>query len=386
MMQLCDRSLCTGCTACFSICPAGCISMVADDHGFLFPVIDTAGCTGCGLCERICPITTPLTLSTNCSKAYAAYSTNETVRMQSSSGGIFTELAKVVLEEGGVVFGAAYNEQFDVTHIYVDAEEDLGKLRGAKYAQSDLRGIFPEVKTKLDRGQTVLFAGTPCQVAGLKAFLRADYKNLLTVDFVCHSVPSPMAWRKYVKYRAQADNNGIFPSQINLRSKATGWSRYHYSNQFNYTNGNIHTERSGESLYMKLFVGGFISREACADCHFKGYHRVSNLTLGDFWGIWDIAPEMDDDKGTSVLLVHSNKGYAILERIKNNLRLQEVSLQEASAQNQAMLTASKANSNRPEVLACIREGKWSECESYFPKQKQSIVSKLTHFIHSKLHK
>ena len=351
--------------------------MVADENGFLCPVIDTENCVDCGLCENTCPIITPLKTAENEPKAYAAYSKDEAVRMQSSSGGVFTEIAKAVLAEGGVVFGVAYNEQFEVVHICVDSETELAKLRGAKYAQSDLRGIFAEVKAELDAGQKLLFSGTPCQVGGLKAYLRKDYPNLLTVDFVCHSVPSPMAWREYVKYRAEQDNGGKLPQTIDLRSKTTGWSRYQYSNLFRYEDGANHIAKSTESLYMKLFVGGYINRESCENCQFKGYSRVSDLTIGDFWGIWDISPEMDDNKGTSVVLVQSSYSAELLAKISERLALKEVSLEEASRQNQAMLKISSPNAHREEVFSLIKAGRIAECGKWF------VAKKVSYFIYFK---
>ena len=236
MPMLATKEYCTGCTACASICPKGSIAMEADENGFLYPVIDAERCVDCGLCERSCAVINPLEKPKNEPLAYAAYTKDEAVRTESSSGGVFTELAKVVLAEKGAVFGATYNHQFEVVHICVENEDGLKHLRGAKYAQSNLQGVFSEAKYRLDHGQKVLFSGTPCQVGGLKAYLRKDYSNLITVDFVCHSVPSPMAWRQYVKYRAQKDNAGRLPAAINLRSKKTGWSRYQYSNLFEYEN------------------------------------------------------------------------------------------------------------------------------------------------------
>ena len=292
--------------------------------------------------------------------------------MESSSGGVFTELAKAVLKENGAVFGAAYDDKFEVAHICVECESDLAKIRGAKYAQSSLANVFPEVKTRLNQGQNVLFSGTPCQVGGLKAYLRKDYGNLLTVDFVCHSVPSPMAWKEYVKYRAQKDNGGSLPEKINLRSKITGWSRYQYSNVFTYANGKEYAARSGESLYMKLFVGGYINRKSCETCRFKGYSRVSDLTIGDFWGIWDIAPEMDDDKGTSVVLVQSQQGRQIIERLEDRLSLKRVTLEDASWQTGAMLKPMHSNARRTEALQMIRNGSMVDFESWFAERKLTM--------------
>ena len=375
MPNLVNRNECTGCTACASVCPKGCITMTADENGFLCPVVEAEKCVSCGLCEKACPIITPLEKPTNEPVAYAAYSRDEAMRLSSSSGGVFTEFARAVLKDGGAVFGATYDAQFEVVHICVENEADLAKLRGAKYAQSDLGDSFRNVKRRLEQGQKVLFSGTPCQVGGLKAFLRKDYENLLTVDFVCHSVPSPMAWREYVKYRAQQDNGGEMPTAINLRDKQTGWTNYQYSNLFTYADGHTHAARSGESLYMKLFVGDYINRESCANCRFKGYSRVSDLTIGDFWGIWDIAPEMDDNKGTSVVLVQTGRGAELLQSVADRLILKAVMLEEASKQNGAMLNAAQSNPRRAEALALIRSGQIGECESWFTAPKATPVQK-----------
>lgn len=379
MPNLATKEYCTGCTACASVCPKGCISMAPDENGFLCPVVNTNKCVSCGLCERICPVISPLKKNESEPRAYAAYSRDERMRLESSSGGVFTELAKAILKNGGAVFGATYNERFEVAHICAESEADLAKLRGAKYAQSDLRGIFSEVKARLENEQPILFSGTPCQVGGLKAFLQKDYDNLIAVDFVCHSVPSPMAWQEYVKFRAAHDNSGTLPLAVNLRSKETGWSHYQYSNLFQYANTHSHAVKSGESLYMKLFVGGYINRESCANCQFKGYSRVSDVTIGDFWGVWDIAPDMDDNKGTSVVLVQSNQGAKLFSQIEDQLVLKAVSLEDASQQNQAMLKSFPSSEGRQEALAVMREGRITDCEKWFaPKTPSLAVRVKTH--------
>lgn len=371
MPNLADKKECTGCTACVNTCPKQCLEIQTDEEGFRYPnLVRTEACIACGACERVCPVLSNKHRETEKYPiAYAAVSLDEMCRLQSSSGGIFTEIAKYVLAQGGVVYGAEYNEQFDVVHCCVQTVEDLQRIRGAKYAESDLGKSFADVRIRLNRGQMVLFSGTPCQVAGLKSFLKKDYTNLVCVDFICHGVPSPMAWKAYVKYRAKKDADGAKVTAINLRAKHTGWSRYRYSNLFQYENGKEHSATSSESLFMKLFVGDSISRPSCENCMFKGYSRVSDITLGDFWGIWDILPEMDDDKGTSVVLLQSEQGQKIWNEISGSVKAQEVSLDEASMQNQSLLQPSKANPNRAKVLKMIREGKLAECESLFLERK-----------------
>ena len=376
MPALAEKAYCTGCTACASICPKNCIGMFPDGDGFLHPRIDPDICVECGLCQTVCPVLSPSAKAETLPRAYAAYSRDEAIRLESSSGGIFTEIARTVLADGGAVYGAAYNAQFAVVHICAETEADLAGLRGAKYAQSDLTGIFTKIHTQLNQGRTVLFSGTPCQVAGLKAFLRKDYENLLTVDFVCHSVPSPMAWQAYVKYRAELDNNGEMPHAINLRSKLTGWTNYRYSNLFTYADGHSHAAKSGESLYMKLFVGGYINRESCANCHFKGYSRISDLTVGDFWGVWNIAPEMDDNKGTSLILVQSPKGSALLDSVRGKVVLKPVTAEDSSRHNGAMLNPHHPNERRAAALEMIRSGRIGECENWFLPKKPSVAKRI----------
>ncbi len=367
------------CTACAAVCPRGCITMAADAYGFPYPVVDGDSCIGCGLCETVCPVLSPQKC-VHSPAAYAAQSRDECLRWESSSGGVFSELARAVLAQGGAVFGAAYDETFQVVHRCVEREADLAALRGAKYAQSHLGTTFAQVQQRLKTGQTVLFSGTPCQVTGLRAFLRQDYPNLITVDFVCHGVPAPLAWREYVTYRTGRDRGGKAPQAINLRSKVSGWSRYRYCNVFSYPDGTCHAQQSSQSLFMKLFVEDFINRESCACCPCKGYSRVSDFTLGDFWGIWDILPELDDDKGTSLVLVQSEKGQRLWGQISPGLTLCPVTLEQASAQNPSLLSSSAAHPNRAQALERIRGGDIAACEAFLSpgsaSKLKSILKKL----------
>ena len=353
--HLADKEKCTGCTACVNRCPMSCIEMRKDKDGFAYPFVpDTSLCISCGLCESTCPIQNDHQPIRNEPMAFAAYSKDLSLRMASSSGGIFSEIAKEVLHNNGLVFGAAYDNEFKVYHTLIEKADDLSKLRGAKYAESWLGNSFSIIQEALDSGRQVLFTGTPCQVAGLKAYLNREDDNLLCIDFICHGVPSPMVWEKYIKYRSESDNKGEPPIAINLRDKSSGWSHYRYSNCFKYADGKEQRDLSNESGYMKLFTQDYILRASCGSCSFKGYSRSSDITLGDFWGIWNIAPEMDDDCGTSVVLIQSEKGRVFWNLILERIHFKKVLLEQVSKQNPSILTSSNHNIHREKVLEMIR--------------------------------
>lgn len=379
MPELASRLECTGCTACASACPNQCINMTENQEGFLYPEIDSSKCIECSLCVRSYPICSQLPIPVQETIAYAAYTKSSELRKESSSGGIFSELALAVLEQGGVVFGVAYSEQFEVNHICVESADELYRLRGAKYTQSSLEGIFSKVKSYLKQKRRVLFSGTPCQVAGLKAFLKTEDALLLCVDFVCHGVPSPAVWQSYVKYRSKVDNNGEMPLSIDMRSKESGWSYYRYSNVFRYEQKQWRST-SGDNLYMKIFVGDYINRLSCSNCQAKGYNRMSDITLGDFWGVWDIEPEMDDNKGTSLVLVHTQAAKSILEQFSDQIVLKKITLQQASKQNQSMLVSSPAPNKRETVIQKCLDGKFDELQGYFAESQKSPEAPLVNVL------
>lgn len=223
-----------------------------------------------------------------------------------------------------------------------------------------MKEAFLSIKKQLDSGRIVLFSGTPCQVAGLKAFLKRDYENLVCIDFVCHGVPSPMVWEKYVKYRSLTDNSDSFPQHINLRNKESGWSHYAYSVEFAYADKKRYLCKNGDDPFMQLFVKDYILRESCSSCHFKGYHRVSDITLGDFWGIWNINPKMDDNKGTSLILTHTAKGEKMMNAVSENIKCEQVYLEQAARENPSLLRSSVHKQNRDIVLKTIESENFQE--------------------------
>lgn len=374
---------CTGCRACVSICPKTCIVMKENREGFLFPMINNTECIQCNLCDNVCPVAHVPEINKG-TVAYAIKNRSQNERSKSTSGGIFSLLAEYVLDKDGIVLGAAYDSDFSVRHIAVSDRKELSLLQGAKYIQSVIGTSFQGVKRELKKGRIVLFSGTPCQCAGLKSFLGKDYDNLITVDIICHGVPSPKVWQAYVDYRSEKENNGKRPIKINMRSKASGWSHYGYSTEFDYGNGKVSRIHNSQDLFMKAFVGNICLRDSCSDCKAKGVERCTDFTLGDYWGIWNQHPELDDNKGTSVVFVHSQKGQEILEQLSDKIDCLEVSTEDAYRENPSLVNSSPAHPGREEFLAQITADNFEELvNKYFPQTSvqepgvlQRIKSKL----------
>lgn len=340
MKKIIEKKECCGCHACFNICPKNAISMIDDEKGFKHPIINQNKCIDCGLCKRVCPILNNIKIKNN-PRAYACYNLNEVERQNSSSGGVFVLLAKEILKKEGVIFGAYLNAKFVVEHTVIKKEDDLYKLMGSKYVQSTIGNTYKQVKSALNAGKYVLFTGTPCQIEGLKSYLMKDYDKLYTQDIICHGVPSPLVWEKYKEYRKSIDNEE--PLSISFRNKDEGWSSFNM--KFTYHKKD-YKENQYKDLFMQAFLKNTTLRDSCYNCHFKKINRVSDITLADYWGINEIHPEFYDNKGTSVLIVNSDKGNELFNLIKDKIKYIETDFNYIKKRNSSLVKSVAEDKNR----------------------------------------
>lgn len=318
---------------CTAICPSSAIQMQADSHGFLHPAVDTAKCTDCGLCARKCPVSTPLQVS-GYTDILTGYATDQTLLPASSSGSIFPVLAAEIIRRGGLVFGAAFDGNFNVVHTAAETLSELSALCSSKYVQGRVPSdCYAQVKAALAAGQWVYFSGVPCQIAALKSYLGRDYETLITQDTACHSVPSPLVWEGY-KEELEKQHSGKLTA-FSFRNKANGWEAYHIRAAFE--NGREFVQPAAENPYQRGFIKGLYSRSSCFVCKFKGIERCSDITLADYWGVKGIQPDAYNPQGTSIILIHSEKGRSLLASCKDELQLQPAA-KDAFAFNPAVLT------------------------------------------------
>lgn len=411
MIEIQDKHHCCGCGACVQACPKGCILLVEDEQGFLYPLVDKSICVDCGQCERVCPVWQQ-TAPHRPLHVYAAINPDEVVRMQSSSGGIFTMLAESVIEEGGIVFGARFDEKWEVMHDYTETKEGLAAFRGSKYVQSRIGNSYQQAKQFLQAGRKVLFSGTPCQVAGLKHFLRKEYDNLWTIDVVCHGVPSPLVWRRYLNdfilcLEGAAGKNTVLSSLkgnpvltgLNFRDKQTGWKKYGFvalgmsadkadQNSVSSLNSQdimLRHETLDKNLFMQVFLKNLCLRPSCADCPAKSGKSGSDITIADFWGINRYLPDLDDDRGTSLVLINTDRGMAYFEQVQRNVKYTETAYEQALAGNPSIEHSIKETKYVSLFWMHFHTDGFAQIPALLHRMKPSIVSQGIIFVKNIAH-
>ncbi len=336
-----NKNACCGCTACACICPKHCITMQEDKEGFKYPSVDKETCVKCGLCEKVCPIINNQTNGKDMpDTAYIVRNNDPEIVKNSSSGGAVTAFCEEILNQNGIIFGAAYDKDFNVYHSSAETVQDLSKFRTSKYVQSDLGNTFSDIKKWLDSGRIVMFSGTPCQVEGLVNFLRKPYDNLFTVDLVCHGVPSPFVWKKYREYMESKFNSKI--TYANFREKTYG---YHSANlTLRFANGKRSVENTNTDYMLKSYFDGICSRPSCYSCPSRSAGRISDLTVFDCWNVTRYVPSVpDDDKGYTAVIIQSEKGKKLFESISDKITKYEADV------NMLLQTDGKMALQNPEI-------------------------------------
>lgn len=365
MIEITDKTKCCGCHACSNICPKKCIEMRADEEGFLYPYVNKNNCVNCELCVKVCPEINVKKEEIFEQDGYIIQIKDDEIRRESTAGGAFTAISKYVIKNNGVVFGVSMDENFFVQHEFVENEEELGKFRNSKYVQSSVGSdTFNKVKSFLKEGRLVCFSGTPCQIEGLKFFLREEYNNLITVDVVCRAVPSPLVFKKYIKYQNEKLGDKI--TDIKFRDKYFG---YKYSTMNVTTkNQSINYHRGIESdQWLRAFFSEVCDRPSCHECSFRKRYRVSDFTIWDCFNVSRYSKKMDDDKGTTRILINSKKGREIFQEINDDINYLKVNSDYLVQGVKEMFESPKPNLIRKEFMDDLNRLSESELfEKYFP--------------------
>lgn len=369
IQDIIENKDCVGCGACAEICPKQCIQLIANKEGFKYPVINVEKCISCKQCRKVCPALNSEKIKFPKGKVYAAVNKDYSVLMKSSSGGIFSSIAKFVLDHGGIVFGAAFNEDMILIHKSVNNEKDLENLRGSKYLQSDIQSVFKEIKALISEKKLVYFVGTSCQVAALKLYLKTDSEFLLTSDLVCHGVPSPKAFNIFLK--AIEKQKDIQIIQYKFRDKTiNGWncssSTIISINNKNRKIKKIHYTPI-QNAYFRAFINGALNRECCYKCKFTTEKRVSDITLADFWGINMFSKKFHCDYGVSLIIINSDKGENTFDHIKNTITLQESTYEQAKVINKCLYKSTPRPNIRNRIYDNIDENPYSIIEPFIKK-------------------
>lgn len=383
MIKINDKSLCSGCTACKSICPRNCIVMEEDEEGFLYPAINAKKCINCGACDKVCPIkNTHFHKKDGFPDGYLVYDSNSKWRENSAAGGGFAAIARYFIEKyHGVVFGAVYDENYRVFHTFCETTKDLYRIQKSKYVQSDLGESFANVKGFLQQNRYVLFSGTPCQIYGLKSFLKvlANSDLLYCIDLSCHGVPSPKVLKIYLQFQEQLENSKI--SSFKMRGKELKNSSYNQGFDIQFENGKHKFLSHSESYYGRCFWGEISSRPSCYNCHFKTVWRSADITLGDCWFLECFVPKKKDTMGVTMALTHTKKGNEMLNTVRELTKYKIDSEQLIKANGGMIYLSAQKNPNRDEFFRRLDYEDFDKlAESYFPlknkSKKQIVIDKI----------
>jgi len=372
---------CCGCASCANVCPKQAIKMEPDKDGFIYPIIDDGLCVDCGLCKKVCAFQNKPVTSEEPIATYAAINKNQTTLLNSSSGGLFGALAYITFEKNGVVFGCAWNANMEPEHICIDNPADMYKLHGSKYVQSDVKNTYVEAKKYLEQGRAVLYTGVPCHIAGFKSYLGRDYKNLITADLICHGVPNVAFFKGYITWLEQKLKSKI--KEFKFRDKSNGRMD---------CVGKVTFQKDGKTkdkiiywpvdYYYNYFMYGYIYRESCYECNYAGGNRQGDFTMGDYWGIEKAHPEIDANGGVSVLLVNSEKGMMLIEKLSEHLTLTFSTFEQARVENGQLRRPVIKSDKREAILKTWFYGGYQAVADEFYKQnkKQIIVFNMKKII------
>lgn len=368
MIDIKDKKDCCGCNACGDVCHQEAITFLSDNEGFWYPQVNKDKCTDCHLCEKICPMLNNGSLKHNDwdePKVYGGYNKDIVIRFDSTSGGLYSLLAQAMYKQKGYVSGAVYSENFQVFNFISNDKKDLKRLRSSKYVQSNAEGLYKTIKHLLVSGEKVLACGSPCQMAALRSYLRKDYDNLLVVDFLCRATNSPKVFEKYKESLEARYGSKIIA--IKDKNKDHGW--HSLARKITFEDGQVYYGEGHEDDFRRGYHGNVFERPSCYECKFKGFPRMSDITLGDFWGIGNVDPSLEQNLGTSLIMINSQKGLDYFEKVKEKLVVKEFTLKDIIPGNPTAILGGKlpypTHVNRDEFFEALDKMPFDECANHF---------------------
>ena len=376
MIEITDKRNCIGCGACVNACPHQIITMKEDDEGFIYPVIDKERCVDCHRCEKSCPM---LKERSEISKShsgfpqfYAGQLKNKADLLEVSSGGAFWAFSQMVIDEGGVVYGAVQKDVDHIYHIRALNVIDIKRIRRSKYFQSDIGTTFQQANNDLKKGMLVLFSGTGCQIAGLKAYLNKDYDNLITVEVVCHGVPSYKVWKAYRREKEEREGKRMI--DLVFRDKSAGWSHNQY--KITYEGGSVEKELSMKQLFHAGYLNGLFYRPSCGSCKFASLPRVADITLADYWKYKGRFREQEDDLGISLISINNEKGSSFLQLSSKYLDFELSGREQALASCRHFDEHPVANINRSAFFELFfKKGYYAAAKKYIKNSNNTNLIK-----------